>query len=105
MPAHLRHFAKGRARDLLQCREIGADDLHRIGAFDARQPLLDVVLDVLGEVKVDADELFAKFRLKLLNELLFGHTAWPFVKRLERHEELGVEETRCVTAIVRSAVL
>ena len=37
--------------------EIGADDLDRVGAFDAGDRLLDVVLDVLREVEDDSRQL------------------------------------------------
>ena len=62
-PAPSRRMAA--LRDLLQGRQIGTDDLDRIGAFDARQPFLDIVLDVLREIEVDADEFVGEFGLQV----------------------------------------
>ena len=77
---HLRHFAHGRLRDLLEGREVRPDDLDRIGAFDPRQPFLDVVLDVLREIEIDADELVVEFGLQFVDQLFLGHAA-PAIRR------------------------
>ena len=93
------------ARDLLERREIGADDLRRIGAFDARQSFLDIVLDILREIEIDADEFLVKFGLQLVDQRLLGHIRRPLVERLQRHEKLGIVESRRVAAVVRAALL
>ena len=100
-----RHFAQGGARNLLQRGKVRADDLDRIGAFKARQPFLDVVLNVLREIKIDADEFLFKLRVKFFDKLLFGHRLGPLVERFQRHEEFGVEKTCGVAAVVGTAVL
>ena len=46
--------------------EIGTDDLDRIDAFDARDPFLDVVLNVLGEIEDDPRQLVIKLLLNLV---------------------------------------
>ena len=62
-PFDLPHLCLDLRGQVLQYRQIGADDLRRVGAFDAGQALLDIVLDVLREVEVDADELLGEFGL------------------------------------------
>ena len=74
MPLHLLHLVHRRVGDPLQRREIGTDDLDRVGAFDARQAFLDVVLDVLREIEVDAGELLGELLLQLVDQLLLGHS-------------------------------
>ena len=54
---HLGELGLERFRQPLQLAEIAAEQLDRILAFDARHRLFDVVLDVLREVEIDADEL------------------------------------------------
>ena len=70
------------ARNLLQPGKVGADDLDRIGAFHAGQPFLDVVLNVLGEIEIDADQLAVEFLLQVFNEVGLVVTRRPFVERL-----------------------
>ena len=102
---HLRHFAQCGSREPLERCQIRADDLYGISAFDARQSFLDVVLNILREIEIDADELLVEFVLQIVDQLVLGVAARPFVKGLQRHEELGVEESRRIAAIVRPAML
>ena len=64
--ANLAHLVADLLGQLRQNFEIGADDLDRIDAFDARDPFLDVVLNVLGEIEDDSRQLVVKLRLNLL---------------------------------------
>ena len=89
----------------LDRRQIAADDLHRVGAFDTRQRLLDIILNVLREVKVDARQFVVKLLLQLRGEHVLGETGRPFVERLQRHEKLNIRERRRVAAVVGPAVL
>mmetsp|Transcript_5519 Transcript_5519/g.13306 ORF Transcript_5519/g.13306 Transcript_5519/m.13306 type:complete len:1095 (-) Transcript_5519:4456-7740(-) len=99
---HQRHRPGG---NLFEDAEIGPDDLDRVGTLDAREPLFDVVLDVLREVEDHARELARQQPLQLVHELLLGQAGWPFVQRLERREQLNVVEARGIAAVVGPAVL
>ena len=99
---HLPHRLLGEA---FQDREIGADDLDGVGAFDPGQPFLDVVLDVLREVESDPDEFVRELLLQFFNQLFLCPSGRPLLERLERHEELCVEEARGVAAVIRASVL
>ena len=92
-------------RQLFQRRQVWPDDLHRIGAFDARQPFFNVVLNVLGKIETYARELVGKLVLQLRNQPLFGHAGRPFLKGLERCKQLHIVKTRRVAAIIGSTVL
>ncbi len=76
---------------LLNC-QIWTDDLDRICALDAGQRLLDVVLNVLREIKGRAGHRVGEFLLKLLGQFVLGQPCGPFVKRLERNEQFDVGE-------------
>src|SRR6185312_14380220 len=102
---YLGHFGQNLFGDSFERRQIGAHDLDGVGAFDAREAFLDVILDVLRKIEVDADELLRKLRLKLLDELLLGESCRPLVERFQRHEELRVEKPRSVAAVVGTAML
>ena len=54
---HLGELGLERFRQPFELAEIGAEQLDRILALHARHRLFDVVLDVLREVEIDADEL------------------------------------------------
>jgi hypothetical protein len=62
--------------------QIGADDLDRIDAFDARDSFLDVVLNVLGEIEDDSGQLVVKLlltaRLVCPWSSPFGHSSNGF---------------------------
>ena len=62
--------------------KIGPDDLDRIGAFHAEKSFLDVILNVLGEVEIDADELVVEFVLQVFNEVGFVIARRPLIERL-----------------------
>ena len=104
-PSDLGHFPHGLPGNLLENREVGANDLDRVRALDAGKPLLDVVLDVLREVEPDPGKLSREFGLQITYQVGFGLALGPLLKRLERHEELGVEETGCIAAVIRASVL
>src|SRR5262249_1367784 len=104
-PPDLVHYGQDLRGNLFQRREIAANDLDRIGTLNARQTFFDIVLDVLREVEGDARELVRELLLQLFYQPLFRHTSGPLVRRLERREELGIEETCRIAAIVRTAML
>jgi hypothetical protein len=70
------------ARNRLQPGKIGADDLDRVGALHAGQPFLDVVLNVLREIEIDADQIAVEFLLQVSHEVGLVVTRRPFVERL-----------------------
>ena len=63
---HLAHLVPDLVGKVGDGHQIGADDLDRIDAFDARDSFLDVVLNVLGEIKDDPRQLVIKLRLNLV---------------------------------------
>jgi len=73
--------------------EIGADDLDRIGAFDARQRLLDIVLYVLREIEIDSRKLLLELLFDLLGQLFLGepggHSSKGLRGRRVRHWRRG----------------
>ena len=99
------HDGQDLCGDLLQCRQLAADDLDRVGALDARQLLFDVVLDVLREVEPDPGEFFEEYLLQLLDQPLLRHAPGPLIRRLQRREELRVVEARRIAAVVWPTVL
>ena len=102
---HLAHLVPDLVGKIGDGLEIGTDDLDRINTFDARDPFLDIVLNVLGEIEDDPRKLVIKLLLNLVGEFVFGQTLWPFIKRLEGSEEFDVGEGRSVAAVVRPAML
>lgn len=74
---HLRHHL---ICQRFQHLKIRADDLDRIGAFDARQRLFDIVLDILREIEPDARQFLAEFLLQFFGQLFLGEVGRPFVK-------------------------
>ena len=90
---------------LLQHLQIVAEQLDRVLALHAGRRLLDVVLDVLGEVEVDAGECRLQLVGHVVGQLLLVDAGRPGVEWLQRHEELGVEEAGRVGAVIRPAVL
>src|SRR5208337_3745863 len=99
------HDALNLRGKLFELEEVGADNLHRIGTFYAGKPLLDVVLNILREVHVDADEFLGKLVLKIFDEIFLQPSGRPLLERLQGHEELGVEEASGVAAIIGPSVL
>jgi hypothetical protein len=78
-------------RQAFQLRKVAAENLDRILAFNTGQCLLDVVLDVLGEVEVYTDELAVELLVHLTDELVFREPARPLVEGLQNHEIFGDE--------------
>ena len=68
----LRHLVLDLGGEVFQNILVGADDLDRIGAFDAGERLLDIVLDVLGEIEDHPRQLVGKFLLQLIDQLVLG---------------------------------
>ena len=90
---------------LFQRLQIVAVHLDGILALDAGCRLFDVVLDVLREIELDARELLPQRLGHVLRELVLVDSGRPGVEGLQRHEELGIEETGGVGAVVGPAVL
>ena len=84
--ADLAHLVANLIGQLRQFFQVGADDLDRVDAFDARNRFFDVVLNVLGEIENDARQFVLKFLLNLRGQLILGQVLGPFVKRFERGE-------------------
>ena len=57
------------------------------------------------KLKPMPDEFVGELLLQFLDQLFLGHVRAATVERLERHEELGIEEAGGVAAVVRAAVL
>src|SRR5262249_30865610 len=83
---------------ILQRREIRTDDLGGVGAAHARQAFLDIVLNVLREIKVYSRKFIGEFGLQPVDQLLLVQTPRPFIERLERYEELRIEEAGRIAA-------
>src|SRR6202043_2296508 len=94
--ANLAHLITNLLGDLRYILEIGAYNFYRIRAFNSRDSLLHVVLDVLREIEIDSRQFVAKFRLNLISQLFLRHASRPFVKWFQRCEELHVREWRGV---------
>jgi hypothetical protein len=79
----------------------------RVGgrALYARQRLLEIVLDILGEIEGGSRHLVGKFLVQLFDELVLRHAGRLLVERLEWREQLDVGERGRVAAVVRPAVL
>src|SRR5262245_1251683 len=105
---HTAYFAH-RGFDLVggfrQHDDVVADQLDRVLAFDPGYCFLDVVLDVLREVEVDAWQLRLQSFIALLDALVLGHTLAPFLCRLERGKEFGVEEAGGIGAVIGPSLL
>ena len=102
---YLAQFGCCLLRNAFQNREITADNLHGVGTFDARDAFLDIVLDILRKIEVDAGELVGEFLLQVLDEVCLDSAASPLLEWLQRHKELGIKEPCRVAAIVRTAML
>ena len=85
--------------------QVGPGYLDAVLTFDAGDGLFDVVADVLREVEDDARESFLQLLLDMLGQLVFRQAARPLVERLERREELDVEEPGDIGAIIGAAEL
>jgi len=103
--AHLLHLSLNLGGEFLQNFQIRADDLDRIGAFDARDRFLDIVLDILREIEGGPGHRIGELPIEVLDQLRLCIICRPFVERLERREYLDVGERRGITAIVRPAML
>ena len=103
--ADLLHLVQDLIGELFQDLEVGADDLDRVGAFDAGDRFLDVVLDILREIEVDAGERRLELGVELGGQVVLGQTPRPFGIGLQRREQLDVGEGRGVAAVVGPAVL
>ncbi len=57
------------------------------------------------KLKLDAGKLRLQRFVDLLDELVFAHALAPFLGRLERGKELGVEEAGGVGAVIGPALL
>ncbi len=91
--------------ELGQGLQVGPDDLDRVGAFDSRNRLLDVVLDVLRKVKDDARQFAFEIGVDFLGQLVLGHARGPLIEGLERREKLDIGEGRRIAAVVGPAML
>src|ERR1700683_1722835 len=85
--------------------QVRADNLDRIDPFDAGDPFLDVVLNILREIEDDARQLVITLRLNLVGQLVLGYPSWPLVKRLERCEQFDIREWRSIAAVIGPAML
>ena len=102
---HLGDLVLDRFRQPLELGQIAAEDLHRVLALHAGDGFLDVVLDVLREVEVDADELALELLAHLLDHFVLGQSLRPFLERLQRHEEFGDERAVRIGAVLAAALL
>ena len=84
----LSHLTHDLTSDPFQDAQVAADDLDRVGSFDARKLFLDVVLDVLREIEADPRKLVRKFGLQLFDERFFGQSRGPLLEWLEGCEQL-----------------
>ena len=64
---------------ILSGRQIAADDLHGISAFDAGQRLLHIVLNVLREIEINSGQLVGKFVLQLVDQHVLGIADAPLL--------------------------
>src|SRR5262249_36030215 len=103
--AYLAHRGFDLVRGLRQHDDVVADQLDRVLAFDAGYSFLDIVLDVLREVEVDAWKLRLQSFVDLLDELVLGHAPAPFLCRLERGKKFSVEEAGSIGAVVGPSLL
>ena len=88
-----------------QFAQIAAEDLDRVFALHAGYCFLDVVLNVLREIEIDADEFPVELLAEPLDQGLLVQPLRPLIERLERDEELGEERTVRVGAIVAASLL
>src|SRR5215210_8388309 len=103
--ADLRKFALHRFGQPLQFDQVLAENLDRVLAFDAGHGFLNIVLDVLREIEVDADEFAVEPLAQLLDHLLLVQSGWPLVERLERNEEFGEKRTVGIGAFIAAPLL
>ena len=85
--------------------EVVAEQLDRVLALHAGHRLGDVVLQILREVEFDARKFRLQLRQHLVGQTFLVDLRRHSLSRLERREELGVEEAGGVGAVVRPAVL
>jgi hypothetical protein len=97
---HGRDLALEDFRQAFQLAEIAAEDLDRILALHARDRLLDIVLDVLGEIEVHPDEFAPQVLAHLLDQVRLGHAPRPFLARFQRYEEFRHERAVGIGAVV-----
>ena len=103
--ADLGEFGFHRFGQPLQFDQVLAEDLDRVLAFDAGDGFLNIVLDVLREIEVDADEFAVEPLAHLLDHLLLVQSGRPLVERLQRNEELGEKRTVGIGAFIAAPLL
>src|SRR5262249_37317096 len=86
-------------------RKFIAEQLDRVLAFDTGRGFLDVILDILREVELDAGKLRLKRGTELLRQYLLIDAGGPAVGWCQRCKKLSIEKARRVCAIVRPAIL
>ena len=91
--------------EFFELDQVRADDLDRVGAFDAGQAFFDIVLNILREVQVDAGEFGRELPLEILDQIVLVPAGRPFLEGLQGHEEFRVEKAGGVAAVVGPAVL
>ena len=79
-PADAAEFGLDRFGQPFQLDEILAEDLDRVLAFHAGDGFLDIVLDVLREIEIDADEFAVEPLAHLLDHLLLGQSRRPLAR-------------------------
>ena len=85
--------------------QIVAVELDRVLALHAGHRFGNVVLQVLREVELDAGKFVLQLLRELRGQLLLVVRARPLADRLQRREELGVEQPGGVGAVVGAAML
>src|SRR5271157_3710898 len=95
-------YLKGKLFELLQ---VMADDLDRVGTFDARSGLLDIVLYVLREIEGEARHRVGKLPQQLRGQLVLAQARGPLAMRFQRHEQFDVGKRRRIAAVVGPAML
>ena len=85
--------------------QVVAEQLDRVLALHAGYGFGDVVLQILREVELDARKFLLQLRQQFRRQVVLVLALRPLLGRLQRREELGVEEARGVGAVVGAAVL
>ena len=89
----------------MQGFQITSEELHRVFALHPGGGFLDIILNVLRKVEIDARKAGGQVIIENLGELGLIHPRRPGVEGLEGHEELGVEEARRVGPVIGAPVL
>ena len=88
-----------------QGTQVVAVELDRILALHAGNRFGNVVLQVLREVEFHAREIALQLREDFFREFVLREALAPLGRRLERREELGIEESSAVRSVIRAALL